>query len=429
MSVNNRNSWPRVVITGMGAISNLGHDAPSTWSGMREGRSGVTRIEGEDFTAHESKWTVRIGGQVKDWSLGPVMDAREAKRLDRFALLAVGAAQEAVTRSGIDYKKEDPERCGVVVGSGVGGIRTIEEGCGIMLAKGPDRLSPFTVPRLMVNAATGNISILYGLQGYATAHATACASSGHAIGDAVEAMRRGKADVMIAGGAEAAVSPLCIGAFMTMRALSTRNDEPTKASRPFDRDRDGFVLAEGAAMFVLETEEHAKKRGATILAEVVGHANSSDATHITAPDTAGRGAARSMRWALTDAGLNPEQIGYINAHGTSTPLGDKAEVEAVLSVFGAHARKSAGGKLLMSSTKSMHGHALGASGAMESIACIHAVKDGVVAPTINLDSPEDGFDLDFVPHHARERRVQYAMNNTFGFGGHNVTLVIGRYEG
>jgi 3-oxoacyl-[acyl-carrier-protein] synthase II len=237
------------------------------------------------------------------------------------------------------------------------------------------------------------------------------------------------ADVMVTGGAEAAVTPLCVAAFMTMKALSTRNGEPTRASRPFDTDRDGFVLAEGAAMFVLETEEHARKRGATILAELLGYGNSSDASHITAPDAAGLGAARSMRWALDDAGLNPEQIDYINAHGTSTPLGDKAEVAAVMSVFGGHARRSSGGKLLMSSTKSMHGHTLGASGAVETIACLHAVHDGVVPPTINLDKPDEGFDLDLVPHHARERRIRYAMNNTFGFGGHNVTLILGRYEG
>ena len=271
----------RVVITGMGAVTNLGTDARSTWAGMREGRSGISKIEGEDFAAHESKWTVRIGGQIKNWTPGGFIEPREVKRLDRFALLGMAAANEAVLDSGINFGSEDPERCGVIVGSGIGGIRTIEEGCGVMFAKGPDRLSPFTVPRLMVNAATGNISILYGLQGPATAHATACASSGHAIGDAIESLRRGKADVMIAGGAEAAISPLCIGAFMTMRALSTRNDDPTRASRPFDRARDGFVLAEGAAMFVLETEEHARKRGANILAELVGHGNSSDATHIT----------------------------------------------------------------------------------------------------------------------------------------------------
>jgi 3-oxoacyl-[acyl-carrier-protein] synthase II len=244
----------------------------------------------------------------------------------------------------------------------------------------------------------------------------------------MQILRKGLCDVMVVGGAEAACSPLCIGAFMTMKALSTRNEAPEKASRPFDKDRDGFVLAEGAAMFVIETESHAKKRGATIYAELVGYANSSDASHITAPDPDGKGAARSMRWALKDAGLNAEQIDYVNAHGTSTPLGDKAEVNAVMSVFGAHARKSAGGKLMMSSTKSMHGHCLGASGAVELIACIHAVRDAVIPPTMNLDNPDEGFDIDLVPNAARERRIKYALNNTFGFGGHNVTLVIGRYE-
>jgi 3-oxoacyl-[acyl-carrier-protein] synthase II len=396
---------------------------------MREGRSGISTISGDQFNKHYEKWKVRIAGQVKDWTPGNWIDAHQSRRVDRFSLLGMGAAVEAVKHSGIEFSKEDPERCGIVVGSGVGGIITIEDGVLIMHEKGPHRLSPMTVPKLMVNAATGNISIMFGLQGPASAHATACASSGHAMSDAVEYLRDGKADVMLAGGAEAAVSPLCVGAFMTMTALSTRNEEPTKASRPFDKDRDGFVLAEGAAMYVLETEAHAKNRGATIYAEIVGHANASDATHITAPDAAGRGASRSMRWALKDAGLNAEQITYVNAHGTSTPLGDRAEVEAVLGLFGDHARKSKGGRLLMSSTKSMHGHGLGASGAIETIACIHAVRDGVIAPTINLDNPEEGFDIDFVAHHARERAVQYAMNNTFGFGGHNVTLIIGRYNG
>lgn len=419
----------RVVITGMGAVTDLGHSAQETWAGMREGRSGIRTLVGEDFARYEGKWSVKIGGQVAGWTPGDWIDVREARRVDRFALLGLGAAVEAVKHSGMDFKSGDSERRGIVVGSGVGGITTIEDGVYVMRDRGPDRLSPFTVPRLMVNAATGNISIMFGLQGPASAHATACASSGHAIGDAIEYLRTGRADVMIAGGSEAAVSPLCVGAFMTMKALSTRNHEPTKASRPFDKDRDGFVLAEAAAMFVLETEEHAKARGATIYAELVGHANSSDAYHITAPDSSGGGAKRSMRWALKDAHLNPTDIAYVNAHGTSTGLGDKAEVEAVLSLFADHARKSAGGKLLMSSTKSMHGHTLGASGAVELIACIHAVRDGIIAPTINLDTPDEGFDIDFVPHHARERRIKYAMNNTFGFGGHNCTLIVGCYEG
>lgn len=419
----------RVVITGFGAVTNLGLDATSTWASMREGKSGISLIESELFAKYKDTWTCRIGGQIKGFDPTKRMEHRDAKRVDRFTQLGVAAAAEAVEHAGIDYAKEDTERCGVVIGSGIGGIITIEEGLVTMLERSPDRLSPFTVPRLMVNACTGNVSIKFGLRGPASAHATACASSGHAIGDAASYLRRGLADIMIAGGAEAAVSPLCIAAFSTMKALSTRNDAPTKASRPFDRARDGFVLSEGAAMVILETEEHAKKRGATIYAELVGSANSSDATHITAPDDAGMGATRSMRWALKDSGLNPNQIDYVNAHGTSTGLGDKAEVTAAFTVFGDHARKSKGGKLMMSSTKSMHGHTLGASGAVEMVACIHAVRDGVIPPTINLDDPDDGFDLDFVPHHARERRIKYAMNNTFGFGGHNVTLIVGRYEG
>ena len=417
------------MITGFGAVTNLGTDAASTWEGMREGRSGISRITGDEFAPYEPKWTVRIAGQVKGWDPTTVLDARDVKRLDRCTIFGLAAAEEAVRHSGIDFARENADRCGVVIGSGVGGISTIEDGLHTLVERGPDRLSPFTVPKLMVNAVAGNASIRYGLRGPASAHATACASSGHAMGDAIRYMRAGLADVMLTGGSEAAVTPLCIGAFMTMRALSARNDEPERASRPFDADRDGFVLAEGGAMFVLETEEHAKRRGATIHAEVVGFGNSSDASHITAPDAEGSGAARSMLWALEDAGIGPDAIDYVNAHGTSTPLGDKAEVAAVLKVFGDHARRSAGGRLLMSSTKSMHGHCLGASGAVETIACIHAVRDGVVAPTINLDRPDESFDVDLVAHEARERRVRYAMNNTFGFGGHNVTLIVGRYEG
>lgn len=423
----NTSRGPRIVVTGMGAVTNLGHNAPATWEGMREGRSGITTITSEEFNRYE-KWAVRIAGQINDWDPAAALDPREAKRIDRFAQIGLTAAIEAVNHSGIDFSATDPERAGVVVGSGIGGISTIEQGVHLLRDRGPDRLSPMTVPRLMVNAATGNISIRYGLQGPASAHATACASSGHAIGDAISIMRRGLADVMIVGGAEAAITPICIGAFMTMKALSTRNDQPEKASRPFDKDRDGFVLAEGAAMFVLETEQHARKRGARILAELRGFGNSSDATHITAPDAEGRGAARSMKWALADAGVNPDQIDYINAHGTSTPLGDRAEVRACSVVFADHARNSRGGKLMMSSTKSMHGHCLGASGAVELVACVHAVHDGVVPPTINLDNPDDEFDMDFVPNVARERPVRFAMNNTFGFGGHNVTLIVGRYD-
>ncbi|MCA3005063.1 MAG: beta-ketoacyl-ACP synthase II [Planctomycetaceae bacterium] len=419
---------PRLVITGAGAITNLGLTAASTWEAMRAGRSGISAIEGQEFSTFPGRWGVEIGGQIKNFEVGKFIDFRESKRMDRFSQFGLAAAIEAVGHSGIDFSKEDPERCGVIVGSGIGGIETIEVGENLLREKGPDRVSPFTVPKLMANAAAGNISIRFGLQGPASTHATACASSGHAIGDAMHVLRRGEADVMVVGGAEAAIGPICVAAFAAMKALSTRNGDPTRASRPFDAERDGFVLAEGAAMFVLETEEHARKRGANILCEMVGYANSCDAYHITAPDERGRGAARSMRWALRDAGLNASQIDYINAHGTSTPLGDKAEVEAVLSIFGDHIRRSAGGKAMMSSTKSMHGHCLGASGAVEMVACMHAVRDGIIAPTINLEKPDEGFDVDLVPHHARERKIKYAMNNTFGFGGHNCSLIVGRYE-
>jgi 3-oxoacyl-[acyl-carrier-protein] synthase II len=419
----------RVVITGVGAITNLGLSAAETWAAMREGRSGISMLEGEEFTRFgEGAWDTRIAGQVKNFDASKWMDSREARRVDRFTQLGVSAAVQAVADSGVEFAKEDPERCGVIIGSGIGGITTMEECANMLRDRGPSRVSPFTVPKLMANAAAGHISIRFGLQGPASTHATACASSGHAIGDAVHAMRRGETDVMLVGGAESTVGPVCVAAFSAMKALSTRNNEPTKASRPFDKDRDGFVLAEGAAVLILETEEHARKRGAKIVGEIVGVANSCDAHHITAPAEDGAGAKRSMKWALRDAGLNATQIEYINAHGTSTPLGDKAEVTAVLSLFGEHARKSAGGKCLMSSTKSMHGHALGASGAVEMIACMHAVNEGVIAPTINLDNVDEGMDVDLVPHHARERRIKYAMNNTFGFGGHNCSVIVARYE-
>lgn len=419
----------RLVITGYGALTNLGQDAASTWQAMREGRSGISPMQGAEFEEFDGKWSTTIMGQIHDVDPTTVLDRREAKRLDRVTHLGLFAAEEAVKHSGIDWEKENRDRCGVVIGSGIGGIGTIENSVRVMADKGPDRINPFTVPRLMANATSGNVSIRYGITGPATTHATACASSGHAVSDALDLMRKGRCDAMIVGGAEAACTPLCLGAFMTMKALSTRNDDPTAASRPFDQDRDGFVLSEGAAMFVVETEEHAKARGAEIYAELVGAADSSDAGHITAPDAEGRGAGRAMRWALEDAGLNPTDIDYINAHGTSTPLGDAAEVAAAKAVFGDHARASAGGKLLMSSTKSVHGHTLGASGAVEMIACINAIREGVVAPTINLENPDEGLDLDVVPNEARETPIRYAMNNTFGFGGHNVSMILGRYDG
>lgn len=419
----------RVVVTGVGAMTCLGENAAETWESMREGRSGIRVVDRAQFEAFGDDWSTIIGGEIESIDHTGFLHPREVKKLDRSTILGMGAAQEAVAHSGVDFENEERPRCGVVIGSGIGGIATIEAGLHALRDKGPRRVSPFTVPRLMVNAAAGNVSIKYGLQGPASAHATACASSGHAIGDAMGYIGRGECDVMLAGGVEAAITPLCMAAFSAMKALSTRNDEPTKASRPFDRGRDGFIMAEGAAVLVLESLEHAKARGANILCELVGFGNSCDASHITAPDPAGRGASRAMRGALSYAGLEPTDIDYINAHGTSTPLGDDAEVAAVLGLFGDHARKSAGGELMMSSTKSMHGHALGASGAIEMIACLHAVRDGVIPPTINLDDPNPDFDIELVPHESRERPVRHAMNNTFGFGGHNTTLIVRRFEG
>lgn len=420
----------RIVITGMGCLTPVGNDFVSTWDAMVRGVSGIRRVEGEGFSKwDDSHWDVRIAGQVKNWDESTYIEKREVRRLDRFAVLGISAGIEAVRQSGIDFSKEDPERCGVVVGSGVGGIQTIEAGVYVLAERGPDRLSPFTVPRLMANACAGDLSIRFGLQGPSSSHTTACASSGHSIGDAFRILQRGEADVMLAGGSEGAVSPLCLGAFMVMKALSTRNDAPEKASRPFDKGRDGFVLSEGAAVVVMETLTHAKKRGAGILCEVLGYGASSDAGHITAPDPEGRGAQRAMRWALRDAGLEPSKVDYINAHGTSTPLGDSAEVAAVLTLFGDHARKSRGGRLLMSSSKSMTGHCLGASGGVEMASCIGALRNGVVTPTINLDDPDEAFDIDLVPNSAKDARVRVCLNNTFGFGGHNVSLVLGRFEG
>jgi 3-oxoacyl-[acyl-carrier-protein] synthase II len=416
----------RVVITGYGAITNLGFNAQDTWNAMRSGKSGISKIENPEFDKFDG-WSVEIAGQVKDWDPASAIEKKEARRLDRSAQLGLSAAIEAVRHSGWDHTAGDPTRHGVVIGSGVGGIYAIENAVLNMREKGPSRINPFTVPKLMVNATTGNVAIAFNLQGPATAHATACASSGHAIGDAMNYIRSGKTDIMIAGGCEAAVTPLCIGAFMTMKALSKRNDDPTAASRPFDVDRDGFVLSEGAAMFVLESEEHAKARGATIYAELTGTGNSCDAGHITAPHAEGRGACNSMRWALEDAGLNLGDIDYINAHGTSTPLGDKAEVFAVQTVFGDLSKPGNG--LVMNSTKSMHGHCLGASGAVELIACIGAIHEGLVPPTINVDNLDEGFDqIDIVANTAREMPVKHVMNNTFGFGGHNVTLICSKYE-
>ncbi|MEY3025472.1 MAG: beta-ketoacyl-ACP synthase II [Phycisphaerales bacterium] len=412
-------SLRRVVVTGIGAVSNLGCSAAKTWEAMKAGRSGISPLR--TFPQNED-WTVRFAGEIHDFDASHVVEPREQKRIDRVALFAMVAAHEAVQDCGLDLKNAaDPYRNGTIIGSGIGGVLTMEEGHTKLLQTGPRRVSPFVVPRLMVNAAPGNVSIQFNLRGPSTAVASACASSGHAMGMAMQAIQRGDCDVMVAGGSEAAITPLTLSAFASMKALSTRNDDPTRASRPFDRDRDGFVLSEGAAIVVLEEYEHAKRRGARIYAELAGYGATGDAYHIAAPDEKGSGAFKAMEFALRDAQMNPDAVGYINSHGTSTPLGDRAEVGAVKRLFGDHSYR-----LAMSSTKSMTGHALGAAGGIETIPTLMSIYEGVLAPTINLENPDEGFDLNFVPNAPQEARVDVALNNTFGFGGHNVSLVFKR---
>jgi 3-oxoacyl-[acyl-carrier-protein] synthase II len=413
----------RVVVTGLGAVTDVGIDVPTFWQSLLEGRSGIGPITNFPTTPD---WPTRFGGEVKGFDPEKHMgvDGREAKRMDRFCLYGLGAAVEAARDCGIDFNAGDFERRGVAIGSGIGGIDTIETNHTRLTEGGPRKVSPFVVPRLMVNACAGQASIRFNLQGVNIATATACATGSHAIGAAFHMIQRGDAEVMLAGGAEGAIGPVAVSAFSAMKALSTRNDEPTKASRPFDKDRDGFVLAEGAAVVVLEELEHARKRGARIYAEVMGYGCSGDAYHIAAPDDQGSGAFRSMRMALREAELNPDQIAYINAHGTSTPLGDKAEVVAVKRLFGDHAHK-----LAMSSTKSVTGHALGAAGGIESVATILAIVNDTLPPTINLDTPDEGMDLNFVPHTPQQRKTDFAINNSFGFGGHNTSLIFGRFRG
>ncbi len=410
----------RVVITGLGVVTALGDSLDRFWSGLLEGRSGVSNLTLFDTT----HFKVHFGGQVHDWDGDARFGVKEARRLDRFAQFAMAASISAVTDSGIDFGKYAPETCGVLIGSGIGGLNEFETQHETMLTKGPSRISPFTIPKLMVNAGSGQVSIHYGLKGINSAVATACASSNNAIGDAFKHIQTGLADIMITGGSEAAITRMGLGGFAAMRALSTRNDDPPRASRPFDRDRDGFVLAEGAGIMVIEAEEVALARGARIYAELLGYGMSADGTHITAPDEEGRGARRAMELCLADAKRPPDAVDYINMHGTSTGLGDLAETKAIKSVFGARAKK-----VHCSSTKSQLGHLLGASGGVELVACCLAIRDGVLPPTINLDNPDPECDLDYIPNVAREVSVDHVMSNSFGFGGHNASLLIGRYPG
>jgi 3-oxoacyl-[acyl-carrier-protein] synthase II len=405
----------RVVITGMGTVNPLGSDVPGYWAALCAGRSGIGLIEQFDTSKHK----VKIAGEVKDFHPEKALDARVARRIDRFAQFAMVAALAAVRDSGLDFSKEDPYRCGVILGSGIGGLNEFEEQHTRYMEGGPGRISPFVVPKMIVNSAAGNVSIQFGLCGINTAISTACASAAHAIGDALRAIQHDYADVMLTGGSEAGITPMGVGGFIQARALSDRNDDPKGASRPFDKERDGFVLSEGAGVVVLEELEHARRRSAPVYGELLGCGNTADAYHITAPHPGGKGAAMAMRAALRDARLGPEDVQYVNAHGTSTPLGDEAETKAIKEVFGGHARR-----LAVSSTKSMIGHLLGASGAVELIATALTIKHSVVHPTINYQTPDPACDLDYVPNAAREMKVRRALSNSFGFGGHNCCLVI-----
>ena len=406
----------RVVVTGMGVVTSLSCDVTDLWNRVLAGESGIHQLKLVDTT----DFRVKIGGDVYDWSPDEYIGRKESKRLDRFSQFALYAGIKAVENSGLDFSQEPPFRTGVILGSGIGGLKEIETQNERLLHKGPERVSAFTIPKLMLNAAGGNISIRYGLQGPNYTVATACASATNAMGDALKTIQYGDAEVMITGGTEAAITPMGVSAFQNMKALSLRNHEPTRASRPFDRDRDGFVISEGAGILVLEELEHAQKRNADILCELRGFGSSGDAAHITQPDERGLAAAQAMKNALKDANLSPDLVDYINAHGTSTPLGDLAETAAMKEVFGPHAHQ-----LSISSTKSQLGHSLGASGAIELILSIQALNEQVAPPTINLDTPDPNCDLDYTPNQPRERSIKTIMSNSFGFGGHNASIVGG----
>ena len=407
----------RVVVTGLGAVTSLSLQVEDLFDRLCRGESGVHPIQRFDT----SRFRSRFGGEITHWSTDGYLPPKDAKRLDRFTQLAMVAAIDAVRDSGVDFGREDVGRCGVMIGSGIGGIEELELQHTRLLEKGPEKVSAFTIPKLMANAASGQVSIHFGLCGPNAAVVTACASASNAIGDAMKTIQYGDAEVMVCGGSEAAVTPLGISGFGAMRALSERNDDPAGASRPFDAGRDGFVLSEGAGVIVLEELERAKARGARIYAEMLGCGYSADGSHITQPDRDGVGAARCMERALRDAGVNPDEIGYINAHGTSTMLGDQSETAAVKTVFGGHARI-----VSISSTKSQLGHLLGASGGVEIIVAIQVLRRGVIPPTINYQTPDPLCDLDYTPNQARERKLRIAISNSFGFGGHNACLVVGQ---
>ncbi len=408
----------RVVITGLGVVSPVGNTVKDFWNALCEGKSGagyITYFDAAEFSSH-------IDAEVKNFDPSFCINPKELKRMDRFVQFAVCASKMAFDDSGIDLTKTDPNRIGVVIGTGIGGLHVVEEQEKSYLERGPKRISPFLIPMLIVNMAPGQVSITLGVKGPNSCVTTACASGGHSIGDAFKIIQRADAEAMIAGGTESCITPLGFGGFCALKALTTRNDNPQKASRPFDLERDGFLMAEGSGIVVLEELEHARKRGAKIYAEMVGYGMSGDAYHITAPDPDGDGGARCMMQSLKDAGLNPEAVDYINAHGTSTPLNDKIETLAIKKVFGSYAKK-----LAVSSTKSVTGHLLGAAGGVECVASVLAIKEGVIPPTINYEYPDPECDLDYVPNIARKQPVNVAISNSLGFGGHNVTLVMKKF--
>ncbi len=413
----------RVVVTGLGTVNPLGHNVREFWHELLAGRSGIRRIARFD----PSPFASQIGGEVQNFPGVPreKCDPRESRRMDRFAQFAVVSAIEAAEDSGLDFAKENPERCGVIVGSGIGGLQELEDQHKRMLEKGPSRVSPFTVPKLMANAASGNISILWGLRGPNHAVVTACASAANAIGESLRILQRNEADLVISGGSEAALTQIGLASFCALKGLSTRNDDPEHASRPWDADRDGFLLSEGAGCVILEELERATRRGAKIYAELIGYGASGDGYHITAPDPEGRGAILAMQRALADGEIKSEDVDYINAHGTSTELGDIAECRALKRVFGAYATNG----LRVSSTKSSTGHLLGASGGVELIASALAITEGAIPATLNLQKPDEGCDLDFVPLTPRQEKINVVLSNSFGFGGHNACLLLKRFEG
>ena len=415
------NDSQRVVVTGTGVVSSVGNDVVSFWDSLLAGRSGLGPVTSFDA----SPMKTRIAGEIKNFDITQFMITKEARRLDPFCHYAIAASHEALAQAGIKPGETplDLDRAGVMIGSGIGGIRTLEEQARTMIERGPSRSSPLMVPMMIADMASGAVSIRYNFKGPNLAMVTACASGSHAIGEAYWIIRRGDADVMLTGGAEACISMLGMTGFCAMKAMSERNDDPIHASRPFDKERDGFVMAEGAGILVLESLAHAKARGANILAEIIGYGASGDAYHITAPDPNGAGAARAMSCAIQRAGISPDMVDYINAHGTSTPLNDKLETMAFKTVFGEHARR-----LSISSTKSMTGHALGAAGGMESVVCIKTLQTGIIAPTINLDNPDPECDLDYTPHKPKEKAVRIALNTNLGFGGHNVALLFKKWN-